>query len=102
MTSRPSKPATRRLSFSSITQHGPKIPVEDVAVVIVQDLHDFVVGREERAEPFGSDFQADRASGHLHGNCTQKIAFADVHAAMAQDRVGGCEMEIEVWQHEMV
>src|ERR1700730_94694 len=39
--------------------------------------------------------------GHLHGDCTQKVAFADVHAAMAQDCVGGCEMEIEVRQHEM-
>ena len=45
---------------------------------------------------------AEPALRHLHGDCTQKIAFADVHAAMAQDRVGGCEMEIEVRQHEMV
>jgi hypothetical protein len=45
---------------------------------------------------------AEPALGHLHGDCTQKIAFADVHPAMAQDRVGGCEMEIEVRQHEMV
>ena len=65
-------------------------------------MHDFVAGREERAELFGSDFQAEPALGHLHGDCTQKIAFADVHAAMAQDRIGGCEMEIEVRQHEMV
>ena len=40
--------------------------------------------------------------GHLHGDRAQKITFADVHAAMAQDRVGGCEMEIEVRQHKMV
>jgi hypothetical protein len=65
-------------------------------------MHDFVAGREERAELFGSDFQAEPALGHLHGDCTQKISFADVHAAMAQDRIGGCEMEIEVRQHEMV
>ena len=63
---------------------------------------DFVAGHEERAELFGSDFQAEPALGHLHGDRTQKIAFADVHAAMAQDRIGGCEMEIEVRQHEMV
>ena len=45
---------------------------------------------------------AEPALGHLHGDCTQKIAPANVHPAMAQDRVGGCEMEIEVRQHEMV
>ena len=61
-------------------------------------MHDFVAGREER----GSDFQAEPALGYLHGDCTQKIAFADVHAAMAQDRIGGYEMEIEVRQHKMV
>ena len=45
---------------------------------------------------------AQPALGHLHGDCAQKITFADFYAAMAQDRVGGCEMEIEVRQHKMV
>src|SRR5258707_9564817 len=42
------------------------------------------------------------ASGHLHWDRTQKVALADVNAAMAQDRVGGCDVEIEVRQYEMV
>src|SRR5271163_1745765 len=33
-------------------QHGPKIAVEDVAVVIILGLHDFVAGGEDRAELF--------------------------------------------------
>src|SRR5712691_5529539 len=42
------------------------------------------------------------SSGHPHGDRTQKVALADVNAAMAQDRVGDCDVEIEVRQHEMV
>src|SRR5262245_2469683 len=42
------------------------------------------------------------ASGHPYGNRAQKVALADVDAAMAQDRVGDCEVEIEVRQHEMI
>jgi len=42
------------------------------------------------------------SSGHPHGDRTQKVALADINAAMAQDRVGGCDVEIEVRQHEMV
>ena len=49
-----------------------------------------------------TDGNAQPPLGHLHGDCAQKITFADVHAAMAQDRVGGCEMEIEVRQHKVV
>src|SRR6516225_4952530 len=45
---------------------------------------------------------AESASGHLHGDRAQKVALADVNAAMAQDRVGGCDVKIEVRQHEMV
>src|SRR5437764_8513411 len=45
---------------------------------------------------------AGPASAHLHRDRTQKVALADVDAAMAQDRVGGCDVEIKVRQHEMV
>src|SRR5580692_7785284 len=45
---------------------------------------------------------AGPASAHLHGDRTQKVALADVNAAMAQDRVGGCDVEIEVRQDKMV
>jgi dihydrofolate reductase len=43
-----------------------------------------------------------RESGHLHWDRAQKVALADINAAMTQDRVGGCDVEIEVRQHEMV
>jgi hypothetical protein len=36
------------------------------------------------------------------GIAPKKVALADINAAMAQDRVGGCDVEIEVRQHEMV
>src|SRR5262245_28097260 len=36
------------------------------------------------------------ASGHPYWDRTQKVALADINAAMAQDRVGRCDVEIEV------
>jgi hypothetical protein len=39
---------------------------------------------------------AGPTSAHLNGDRTQKIALTDVNAAMAQDRVSGCDVEIEV------
>ena len=41
-------------------------------------------------------------SARPHRDRAQKIALADVDAAMAQNVVGGREMEIEVGQHKMV
>src|SRR2546428_755853 len=42
------------------------------------------------------------SSGHPHRERTQKIALEDVDAAIAKDRVGDCDVEIEVPQHERV
>src|SRR5437899_1555451 len=45
---------------------------------------------------------ASPGSSHLHRNRAQEVLLADLHAAMAQDRIGGGEMEIDVRQHEMI
>src|SRR4051812_13329351 len=41
-------------------------------------------------------------SQHFHRDRAEKVLLADVDAAMAQDRIGGGEMKIDVRQHEMI
>src|ERR1700689_5096383 len=41
-------------------------------------------------------------SGSPYRDRTQKVALADVHAAMTENRVSGGDVEIEIRQHKMV